>query len=218
MTRGRRQLRPKPACLVLLVAVALVITACGGSSPSAKTATTAGYQVVPIRPVNARKSRERREAAARERPTKAVRVHRPAAGTGSGEINDDNPGHADTGGHLSTVNFDPCLLVSKSEAQAIVGGPVAKLVDAPLGPTCIYHSLRDGRIITMTVEAVDFTRVKQNLRGAKSARMSDYTAYCGVYGEPTTVVPLGKGRVLDVTAPCSIGLRFAANALPRLAS
>jgi hypothetical protein len=217
MTRRRLHLGAKPAGLALLAATAILVSACGGSSPSRTTAATAGYHVVPLRHVNERKAKERREAAARERPKSAVRIHRPAAGTGSGEINDDNPGHADTG-HLSTIASRPCALVSVSQAQTIVGGPVSRPVTAPLGPTCIYHSMRDNRVITMTVEAADLTRIKGFLEGIKSAHMAGHVAYCGTYGQPTTVVSIGKGRVLDVTAPCSLGFRFAANALPRLTS
>lgn len=201
---------------MLLAAVAVLTTACGGSSATSSSTTTAVSQVVPTRPVNTRKARERRAAAARERPTKTERIHHPLPGTGSSQINDDNPGRADTGGHLSTPASDPCQLVTAAQARAIVGGPVGKPVEAPLGPTCIYHSLRDGRVVTMTIEAVNFTRVKRNLHGVKSASMAGHTAYCGTYGQPTTLVSLGKGRVLAVTAPCAVGFRFAANAIPHL--
>jgi len=200
---------------VLLAAVALVATACGGSSATTTSTTTAAH-VVATHPVNTRKAKERRAAAARERPVKAQRVHHPLPGTGSSQINDDNPGRADTGGHLSTPESDPCQLVTAAQAREIVGGPVGKPVEAPLGPTCIYRSLRDGRVITMSIEAANFARIKKSLRGAKSASMAGHTAYCGTYGQPTTLVSLGKGRVLSVTAPCAVGFRFAANALPHL--
>ena len=206
----------KAPFLILLTATAISIAACGGSSPSSKT-TTVGYAQVAPHHVNARKAEERARAARRE-VVRAVAVHHPRPGTGSGEINDDNPGHADTGGHLSTITFHPCGLVSSSQAQAIVGGPVGKPVEAPLGPTCIYRSLRDGHVVTLTVEAANFTRIKQYLHGTRSAAVAGHTAYCGIYGQPTTFVPLGKGRVLDVTAPCALGLRFAATAVPRLSA
>jgi hypothetical protein len=214
MTAGRSQMNRKPSCLLLLLgAVTLLLAGCGGSS---KSSTSAVVHVV-THPVNARKARERKDAPT-DRVASAVHVHQPRSGTGSGEVNDDNPGHADTGGHLSTVTLEPCKLVSASQAGTIVGGPVGRPVEAPLGPTCIYHSLRDGRVVTMSVEAANFTRIKQYLRGIRSLRMAGYTAYCGTYGQPTTVVPLGRGRVLQVTAPCVVGFRFAATALPRLAS
>jgi hypothetical protein len=41
-------------------------------------------------------------------------------------------------------------------------------------------------------------------------------AYCGNFGEPTTVVPLSRDRVLNVHAPCALGTRFAGAALARL--
>ncbi|HTY96860.1 MAG TPA: hypothetical protein VMB91_07445 [Solirubrobacteraceae bacterium] len=206
----------KAPFLVLLAATAIALAACGGSSSSSKT-TTVGYAQAAPRHLNVRKARERARAA-RHEVARAVAVHHPRSGTGSGEINDDNPGHADTGGHLSTITFHPCRLVSSSQAEAIVGGPVGKPVEAPLGPTCIYRSLRDGHVVTLTVEAASFTRIKQYLHATRSAAVAGHTAYCGIYGQPTTFVPLGKGRVLDVTAPCSLGLRFAATAVPRLST
>jgi hypothetical protein len=36
------------------------------------------------------------------------------------------------------------------------------------------------------------------------------------YGTTTTFVPLSKARVLNVTASCSIGVRFAAKAMARV--
>jgi hypothetical protein len=106
--------------------------------------------------------------------------------------------------------------VSKSEAQAIIGGPIATPQEAPLGPTCIYQPLGAKSFVTLTVESIDFAKVRSQLRNRRRVTVGHRTAYCGDYGKPMTFVPLANGRVLNVTAPCAVGTRFAAKALSRL--
>src|ERR1700694_5070547 len=43
---------------------------------------------------------------------------------------------------------NPCLLVSSAEVHAIVGIPVSRQVQAPLGPTCIYMLRAPVPVIT----------------------------------------------------------------------
>ncbi len=198
----------KLLCVIQVVAAALLIAACGGSSSTtlrhragrsgrshgtgAYAAAKAGHDVV----------------------TNGVVTHRPLHGTGGGEINDDNP--ADTGGHPATAASDPCTLVSRAEAQAIVGRPIDTPVEARLGPTCIYQPAGAKNRITVTVESINVAAIKRHIRKRTQLNVSGRTAYCGTYGQPTTFVPLAGGRALAVTAPCAIGIRFAAKALPRV--
>jgi hypothetical protein len=116
--------------------------------------------------------------------------------------------------------LDPCTLVSRSEAQAIVRKPVGKPVDAPQGPTCIYTPKGGKSLITLAVEATDFSKVQpqSQLRDRMSVKVRGHTAYCGVAGDPTMIVPLTTGRFLVVTAPCPIAASFAAKALGRISS
>ena len=108
------------------------------------------------------------------------------------------------------------MLVSKSEAQAIVGGPVATPQEAPLGPTCIYQPLGAKSFITLAVESLDFAKTRSQVHHLIRVTVRGRTAYCGDYGRLTTFVPLAGGKVLNITAPCALGTRFAAKALPRL--
>jgi hypothetical protein len=134
-------------------------------------------------------------------------------GTGGSELNDDNPGRADSG-HATGRN--PCTLVSKTEAQAIIGKPLATPEEAPLGPTCIYRTPGATGYVTVAVESLDFAKIRSQLRHPIKVNIGGRAAYCGDYGQPTTYVSLTGSRVLNVTAPCGLGIRFAAKAIGRL--
>lgn len=144
----------------------------------------------------------------------AAVTHHPQHGTGGAEVNDDNPGHADTGGG-KYAGRNPCGLVTAAQAQAIFGKP-AHTTSAPLGPTCIYRPVGGGSLVTITVQAVDLRTVSSHMHGRTQLDIGGHTAYCGTYGQTTTFVSLTGGRVLTVTGPCMIGARFAAAALPRV--
>ena len=105
----------------------------------------------------------------------------------------------------------------RSEARAILGRPIAAPVTAPQGPTCIYEQRRD-RAVTLAVEARDFEAIRRGSRPLARVRVDDRNGYCVEYGSVMMYVPLASGRVLNITAPCTIAARFAAKALPRLAS
>ena len=70
----------------------------------------------------------------------------------------------------------------------------------------------------MTVESIDFAKIKAHIRNRTQFGVGGHIAYCGVYGQPTVFVPLTGGRILTITAPCVTGVRFAATALPRLSA
>jgi len=194
---------------ILFVAAALLISGCGSSSPTRSAASTSG-QSASSEAVAHKTPRVNRDVV-----TRGVVTHRPMAGTGGGEINDDNPGSADSGrGKVTGQN--PCTFVSKAQAQAIVGRPIDALVEAPLGPTCIYQSPGAKSAITLTVESIDLTKIQPHIRNRRRVKVEGRTAWCGDYGQPMTLVPLAGRRVLDITAPCAIGIRFAVIAMPRL--
>jgi hypothetical protein len=180
-------------------AVALLITACGGSSsthPSSATAPSGTHRdIVNNGPV----------------------TQRPQRGTGGSKVNDDNPGRADSGKGATTGQSDPCALVSKTRAQALVGKPIAAPQTAPLGPTCIYQSLDAKVSVAVAIESSDFASVRSLIHHMSKVTIGNHrAAYCGVYGRQTTFVPLSGKRVLTISAPCSLGFRFAAEALPAL--
>jgi hypothetical protein len=93
-----------------------------------------------------------------------------------------------------------------------------RLVEAPQGPTCIYRPIRDKRVITLSVQSLEFARLKAQIHDLRPVTVHGRTGYCGSYGQPTVFVPLSSGRVLDVTASCSVATRVASAAVTRLHS
>ena len=211
----RFQPSAKLLCVIQLAAGALLIAACGGSSSTRS-------EIVPARQSAPNEPRPHATAQAhRDLVTHGAIVQRPVPGTGAKEINDDNPGAADSGSEVAgqrppAGQSNPCTLVSKAEAQAIVGRPMATPQEAPLGPTCIYQPVGAKNFVALAIESTDFTKVMPQVRNRTRVDVRGRTAYCGTYGQPTTFVPLGRGRVLNVTALCPIGIQFAAEALPHL--
>lgn len=131
----------------------------------------------------------------------------------------DPKGMPDDEVNPSGVNaIDPCTLVSRSQAQAIVHGPVATPVSAPQGPTCIYTPRRGPSPITLAIEGRAFSKVRQSkhLQHRIAVEVSGRTAYCGIAGTPTLLLPLPQGRLLVIAAPCPIAASFAETALPRI--
>ena len=113
---------------------------------------------------------------------------------------------------------NPCSLVSRTQAQAIVHGPVATPVSAPQGPTCIYTPSHGPSLITLALQGRAFSKVQERgqLRDRIVVDVSGHTAYCGVAGTPTLLMPLPQGRLLVIAAPCPIAASFAERALPRI--
>ena len=196
--------------VIQFAAAALLIAACGGSS-STRSATAAAGHSAPNEPGPGTTTQTQRDFV-----THGVITQRPVPGTGGNEINDDNRGRAGSGSQPAAGQSNPCTLVSKAEAQAIVRRPIATPQEAPLGPTCIYQPVGAKNFVTLAVESIDFARIRPHIRNLTRVDVRGRTAHCGTYGQPATFVALGRGRVLNVTAPCAIGIRFAAKALPRL--
>ncbi|HWY18964.1 MAG TPA: hypothetical protein VNY27_09680 [Solirubrobacteraceae bacterium] len=202
-------------CTLPPALAALTIAACGGSSPasSSSSATSAVHggsgDSASSLPGHSHRSTSRDIVSA------GTVTQRPLRGTGGSEANDENAGR--TGSADGTAGGpNPCKLVSKAQAQAIVGVPIATPQEAPLGPTCIYQARGGKETITVAVESLEFAKIRSKIHGTMRATMGGHTAYCGDYGRPTTFVPLTQGKVLNVSAPCAIGTRFAEQALRRL--
>ena len=112
--------------------------------------------------------------------------------------------------------FTPCNLVTKAQAQAIVGLPLRDPLEAPRGPTCIYRS-RDGkRLITLAVQPLDFAKLKRRLHARQAVSVANRSAFCGTLGAPVLYVELPRRRVLSVAARCEVGKQFATAAVRRL--
>ena len=194
-----------PAAAAAAVAAVLLFSACGSSSPATDSADhppvqTAG-KVTPIpRPLGAGADIV---SSTHGGPVKA----RTPAGAVDDEVNASG---------AKTLN--PCTLVTRAEAQAILGKPVGQPVSAPQGPTCIYKPQGTTRVVTLAVESLHFstTKPQSQLRDRMPVTVGGHTAYCGVAGDPTMILPLSSGRFLNVTAPCPLAAAFAAKALTRL--
>lgn len=187
-----------------------MLTGCGGSS-------SRNYPAGPRSGASASSRTVPRTTAGlhRDKVTYGLVSHRPMRGTGGSEINDDNPGTADSGSG-ETRGQNPCSLVSKAQAQATIGKPIDTPVEAPLGPTCIYQETGAKTTITVAVESMDLTKIQAQIRNRRQIKVDQHTATCGTYGQPVTLVQLEGGRVLDITGPCAIGVRFMRIAIPRV--
>ena len=148
-------------------------------------------------------------------------VHKPAAGTGGNTINDDNPtgkaSFADSGTGASG-STNPCHLVSQSQASTFTGKSIGKPRLAPLGPTCVYQELGGKTEVTMALQLAAFAKLKSHIHNLSTVTIAGHVGYCGVYGTPITYVPMAQDRLLSISAPCSVGTKFAAAALPKLVS
>jgi hypothetical protein len=143
----------------------------------------------------------------------------PKLGTQAAEKARATPATARDDQHrASAALFNPCKLVSLSEAQAITAGAVTSRIEAPLGPTCIYRSAASKAEITVAVESISLSQVSRQMGKRKPLSVGTRNGYCGRLGTQMLFVPLTTGRVLHITAPCAIAQQFAARALPRLAA
>ena len=109
--------------------------------------------------------------------------------------------------------IQPCALVSKSEAEGILGKGVA-VSEKPQGPTCVYSG--SGRKVRVVVEKVPLKSLREGARSATEVSVAGRHGWCLRYETSAVVVAVGEGRVLQVTGPCAAGVRFAAVALPRI--
>jgi hypothetical protein len=111
---------------------------------------------------------------------------------------------------------NPCALVTKAQAQQILGGKLLDPVSLPQGPTCVYRSHSNRRYATISVGTRDFRSLRRSLHRPKTVEIADHRAYCGTYGQPVLYLPLSGGRVLSVAAQCDTAVRFARRAGVRL--
>jgi hypothetical protein len=200
---------------------ALTLAACGGSSTTtggpAPTSPAAAVASADVQRT-AGSADASAHAGARDTVSREGAVQRPLRDTGGAEVNDENVGKPDDQSTSAGAVAAPCKLVSQAQAQAIVGAPIAAPQTAPLGPTCIYQPQGGGEQVTLTVEALNFAKIRAKIHGLTRTAIVGHTAYCGRYGRTTTFVPLAHHQVLNVAAPCALGIRFAAIATRQLES
>ena len=114
------------------------------------------------------------------------------------------------------ARFTPCNLVTRSQAQTIIGGPVQAPLEAPQGPTCIYRSRSGTDFITVAMHAGSFKALTRPLREPHWLAIAGREAVCGDLGRPTLFVRISGSRALGIAAPCDTARKFAAAAVERL--
>jgi hypothetical protein len=110
----------------------------------------------------------------------------------------------------------PCSLVSRGQAQDILGGSLQKPVEAAQGPTCIFRSNDGKRFVTLAVQTRDVDALTRQVKGRQPMEVGSRDGFCSVQGQPTLYVPLTADQVLTVTAPCLMAEELARRALRRL--
>lgn len=114
------------------------------------------------------------------------------------------------------LGVDPCGLVSRAQARAIVGGAVSKPQLGLQGPTCIYETPRTRQPITVALQQLSLAAATKAARNVIHTDVSGRRAVCMDYGGVKLLVPLTTGSVLVVGAPCPVAQHLAATALRRL--
>jgi hypothetical protein len=173
--------------LLAPAALALGLAGCGGGSAAAPTTTQQAHHTPVL--------------------SGADVSHRTVQQAGrSGPANDEHP--------ATRRQLNPCALVTTSEAQAIAGGPVARQVQAPLGPTCIYTFRGSKEQITIAVQTPGLDGAGHVIKGPRG--LPSGTPHCPTLATTALTVALPSGKVLHVTAPCPLARPIAVKALSRL--
>jgi hypothetical protein len=222
------------SCLLLLTASAVFLTACGGdsSTKAAPGSPENPLQALPnpaptrVPPTDetgrAAKSRSSAGAAAETKPKSVIAAQqatqsRNEAGRAKRARAKDAARVASRKQRDSAPTAKrPCSLVTKAQAQAIIGVPILAPLEAPQGPTCIYQSKTGKQYVTLTVQNTDFARLKAQVGKRREVAVSTRTAVCGSFGRPMLYLPLDGGRVLSIAGACGVASRFAAKAVPHL--
>jgi len=113
------------------------------------------------------------------------------------------------------AQFNPCTLVSLTQAQAITHGSVKGRTLARLGPTCIYRAGNARNDVTLVVETLSVSQVAHQMTRPAKLTVAGHPAYCGRLGLQMLFVGLPGSRLLNVTAPCPVAKQFAVAALKR---
>jgi hypothetical protein len=203
-----------PASLVS-VALAVSLSACGGSSSSSSTQARGNGdpELAVIRSNEVLQSRKASPHAAKAAP----RAHDPVTTStkpSRARGTEDGPNDEFNASGAKPVN--PCKLVTRAEARAIVGRPIVRAWQAPQGPTCIYQVRGAKSYVTLALQKTNFAAVRKHARTLSHGTVRGRPTSCLKLGTTMTVTRLSGGREIQITASCAIGKRFASKALTRL--
>lgn len=205
-----------PRVAALAVALAALAAGCGSANhhsaappppttrpaaPSTSTAVAGGGAVAPVTTTTV--------------PPAAASPSLPPGSPELGSLGADNS-KDDEGTTPVTTVVNPCSLVSGAEAAAILSAPVARPVEEPMGPTCVYRTTSGTATVTVSIQTLDVNQVRPLMQNVVVAAEAGHTTYCGNYGQPTLLAPLTRPSALEIVAPCPVAQQFAARALPRI--
>jgi hypothetical protein len=203
------------------IVVLTLVSACGGASkrPDSGGATAARAQSAP--PAVSKTSAAPRRAVHPRGSATETRTARQAHDPVTRSVRPSRAHHAAKSEdrpapQSGPLGVNPCTLVTRTEAQAIVGGPVSKPQLGLQGPTCIYQSRRLKRTVTVALQRLSLPAVTRLTRNVVRADVAGRKAVCVNYGGLKLMVPLTSGSVLTVGAPCPMATQLAATALRRL--
>jgi len=225
----------QPAIAAMLCAGACAVGGCGGSSPSSSSSSAAasrssgppqvGQWTPGFKSESATTSGGRDEHASAVSGQRSGRTETGSSGRERSGADDPvesvqlPPGASISEQQASFANgasVNPCSLVSLSQARALAGTAIAGRFEAPLGPTCVYKLSHSKSEITLTVQSLPSSQLIHAMKNPASLSVAGHRAYCG--GSRNLILPLRRGQVLSVSAPCAIAARFATVAVKHLAA
>jgi hypothetical protein len=221
-------MRTRHQLALLVVSCVAALTACGGSSSTPDGATTSAAQL-PGQLAGPSAALDQNATPA-DTAAKSASGRKASAGKGSGTPKASRPDPISAKNHTvrarhrtkneqrgtGVAPLNPCTLVTRAEAGAILGRPIVGLHQAPQGPTCIYEPRKAKGLVTMAIQLTPFDPKKQPAKNVTSVTLRGHKAYCVKDHGLAMLVPLAAGHVLRVAAPCPIASGFAAKALARL--
>jgi hypothetical protein len=211
------------------IAAVTALSACGGTSstPSGGGAATAsspaGVADVASGSGSASRARDTGATDVTRHARRAAKQHARAARSGPDPVSRDTrparPSGRDAESETRSSGrsgINPCTLMTRSEAQGILGGTVAKPQLGLQGPTCIYQTRRIKQPITLTLQHVPLATAARLGRNVIHTDVSGRKAVCVSDGGVRLLVPLSTSSVLTVGGPCPIAAHVAETALRRL--
>jgi hypothetical protein len=217
------------ATVVSAVALVVGLAGCGGSSKSTTATSAATQQAAASTGVKTSATTSAHPAGSTSsRYSKAIGSEKPAkAAVGKGGhiraeliASSSRAQHGKSVGERPSVLVpqgpNPCVFISGAEAQSIIGSPIAGEKEAPLGPTCVFSFKGQRQTVTIAVESENVATQARYMRKRQRVTVSGHQGYCGVVGRPMLDVSLPGGKLLNVTAPCSVAKALAAKALGRI--
>jgi hypothetical protein len=223
-------------CLISLVLSVVLLAACGGDEPASPGSAENPLPALPnpsptrVPPTSEaaikRGASKASERASSSNATSIVREQKRVQARNT-RLREQRAAKDRSGGHAATAGprkqkaqapsaDQPCSLVSKTQARAIIGAAILEPLQAPQGPTCIYQTKTGKPYITLAVQAASYTRLQRQVRRRHSVAVANRHGICGSFGRSMLYLPIGGGRVLSIAGPCGIASRFAAQALPHL--